>query len=104
MAKSAKSTCSFASILREVKGLPTRDYMVVGVLTARHLLRVRKPFNDADVNVRGVRGDPRLARRRVGEFLDTWRRNGDGGARGAQELLAACPKLAAKAKKLWKGY
>lgn len=96
--------CSFRHLLRpSVSGKGSRQYMTVAVLTARHLLCARKPFTASAVNVKRA-GGGRIAERHVGEFLAAWREPTRGISHGAKEMLQACPRLGAKAKKLWKGY
>lgn len=99
----ATPACSFRHLLRpSVSGSGSKKYMAVAVLTARHLLRARKPFEASAVNVRRAGGD-RVAQRYVGEFLAAWQ-NPRQASRGAEAMLEACPRLGAKARKLYKGY
>jgi len=83
--------------------------MLIGALTAKQVLRRRKPFSTFDLKFRRVpsfspmRPDIR-ARHYAGEFLSRWERQSTGMSLGAKSFLDACPSLGKKVKKLWKGY
>jgi hypothetical protein len=99
-------SCSFRHLLKASKSgsaRSAREYTTVAVLTARHLLRVRKPFESSKVNLRQL-DRSRSARRHVSEFLSAWADPHRGMSTGAHEALQACPQLQARAKKFWKGY
>jgi len=99
-----KSVCNFSQFLRgRDQSIANRVHRLVGVMTARWVMRRRKAFDASDVKLRRV-GAPTIAHRYVIEFLSAWESPGPSNSRLADDMVEACPQLHERVKKHWKGY
>jgi hypothetical protein len=104
--KSKKTACETSSFLQRKGGSPTnRAYTIVGVSTARWVLRRRSTFTTDQVKVRRlVMVTPSVTRTWIVEFLSSWETPGPSHSKLADELVARCPQLHDKVIRFWAGH
>ena len=111
-AKALRTSCNFTTLIPKGRRSPPgtkgafKQYMVVSVLTARHVLRARRRFEVNDIKFRTIPGgDQKLVRSWAGEFLSSWERGENPQESfGANLAVRVCPVLHERTKKWWVGY
>ncbi len=100
--------CDLSQFLRGQGRAPSsRAYMVVGVQTAKHVLRQhRKRFSVEDIRFKRMPSVSTHQKHRwAEEFLHAFQfPDSPGIAAGPQRIARSCPVLAERARKYWTGW